>query len=399
MSEIKSVPFTRPLRVLVVEDNSVDRRMLESMLTEAEHATSLLKIAQTLKEAFDLLKENEFDAVILDLNLPDSQGEQTLIKLTQSFPQVAVVVNTGAYEDELGLRSLSYGAQDFLIKGKYNAYVLNKVLHYCLERKRLELELKKAYSDLKEMQSQLIQAEKMKVVGGLASGVAHEVKNPLATILYGATYLTEQLKTMNDVRIDFVLENIRQATLRANDIIGDLLDFANVTKLNKERLNLNHIIDKSIALVKHEMDKNNVALKKHLYPGIPDVLMDANRIEQVLINVILNAVHAMTHGGTLEIKTFSRKVDHDDRDFSRLNPDRFFDGETIVVVDVEDTGTGIAPDQLDKVFDPFFTTRRALGGIGLGLSVCRNIMDLHEGEIVLENKDKSGARARIILKA
>src|SRR3990167_3649308 len=190
--------FTQPLKILVVEDNAIDRRILETMLHESSHPVSLLKSTETWAGAIQLLEQHPFDVVILDLNLPDSEGKDTLTSLSARYPEVTIVINTGAYEDELGINTLSYGAQDFLVKGKYTAYVLHKALHYALERKRLERELTAAYQRLQETQAQLLQMEKMKVVGALASGIAHEVKNPLATILYGVTYLRQQLNPADD---------------------------------------------------------------------------------------------------------------------------------------------------------------------------------------------------------
>ncbi|MCA9399520.1 MAG: response regulator, partial [Candidatus Omnitrophica bacterium] len=230
--------FKTPLKVLIVEDNQVDRHMLESLLSENSANVSFLKSTDSLKAAVNLLDQYEFDTVVLDLNLPDSEGKDTLIKLSQQYPELAIVVNTGAYEDDLGIKTLSWGAQDFLVKGKYTAYGLNKSLHFANERKRLEAELKQAQQKIKDAQAQLVQAEKLKVVGGLAAGVAHEVKNPLATILYGVTYLIQVLKEP-DEKVKFVLDNIKDATNRANAIITDLLDYSGLTKLNMEKGDLN----------------------------------------------------------------------------------------------------------------------------------------------------------------
>ena len=141
------------------------------------------------------------------------------------------MVNTGAYQEDIGLDTLSIGAQDFLVKGKYDSYVLIKSLHYAVERKRIELELKRAYQKIKEAQFQLIQAEKLKVVGGLASGVAHEVKNPLSTLLYGVTYLSKSLSE-KDSKIESVLANMKEAINRANDIVTDLLNFSSLASMD-----------------------------------------------------------------------------------------------------------------------------------------------------------------------
>lgn len=386
--------FVTPLRVLVVEDNLVDQRILESMLTESPHITSFLKITSTSAEAIKLLEQHEFDIIVLDLNLPDSRGVETLMQINSRFPHIAVVVNTGAYEDELGLQTLSLGAQDFLLKGKYNAYVLNKVLHYCLERKRLEMELRKTVNQLKETQNQLIQTEKMKVVGGLASGIAHEVKNPLSTILYGVTYLAEQIK-VDDPNYEKVLLNIREATDRANHIITDLLDFASISKLSKSSVPIVPLIDKSLSIVSFEIEQKRIHVEKQYAPDTPKILIDSNRIEQVLVNVILNAINAMGHEGHLTIKTNTFTLPNDLTGHTHLNAQHFKPNAEVLEINIEDDGSGVSDANLSKVFDPFFTTRRAQGGVGLGLSVCKNIMDIHEGAISLKNLSTGGVKVTL----
>ncbi|MCK5179957.1 MAG: response regulator, partial [Candidatus Omnitrophica bacterium] len=302
--------YKQSLKVLVVEDNLIDRRILESMLLEASDSTSLLKSSDSLAGALQLMSQYTFDVVILDLNLPDSHGEETLLKLNRQYPSVAVVINTGAYEDEVGLETLSFGAQDFLIKGKYNAYILNKALYYAVERKRVESELVNAYRKVKEAQDQLIQSEKMKIVGGLASGVAHEVKNPLATLLYGVTYLSQSFSEV-DPNVDSVFENMKQAINKANDIVTDLLNFASLTSLEKKKEHLDAIIKRALSLVRHEFSRNHISVVKKIEKSLPEVMVDKNRIEQVLVNLILNAVHAMPEGGDIMVKAYSRTLSED----------------------------------------------------------------------------------------
>ncbi|MBF0384547.1 MAG: response regulator [Candidatus Omnitrophica bacterium] len=389
--------FDYPLKVLVVEDNEVDKKVIESMLNDPTSSISYIKLTNTLNSALKILKESKFDAVVLDLNLPDSKGVGTLEKLNKRFPEIAIIVNTGAYEDELGLQTLTLGAQDFLVKGRYTSYVLNKVLHYCLERKRAEVELKRAYAQLKETQGQLVQAEKMKVVGGLASGIAHEVKNPLSTILYGVTYLIQQLKSPSR-DVETVLTNIKEATNKANNIITGLLDFASLSKVDREKADLNHVIERALALASHLISKNKINVVKKYQTTLPKINIDVNRIEQVLINLILNSVYAMPKGGKIVLISKSEILNENMPEIPLEDRDKFEPGDEVAVISIEDSGCGLSQEVSKQLFDPFFTTRRAKGGTGLGLSVSKNIMAIHEGSISVKNKKTGGAIAKIILK-
>ena len=391
--------FTQPLKVLVVEDNAIDRRILETMLHESSHPVSLLKSTETLAGAIQLLEQHPFDVVILDLNLPDSEGKDTLTSLSARYPEVTIVINTGAYEDELGINTLSYGAQDFLVKGKYTAYVLHKALHYALERKRLERELTAAYQRLQETQSQLLEMEKMKVIVEIASGIAHEIKNPLATISCGATFLQGQIPSGDPANIQTALANIKEAVQKANGIVNELLSFAGKASASssKKPENLNEIIEKSLSLIRHEFHKKRIQVVGRLDQSIPQVNIDRNRIEQVLVNLMLNAVHASPQGGILELKTYCQTISEDHCRSYNLDKSKFKAGDTVIMCDVEDSGNGILPEHLQKIFEPFFTTKRDFGGVGLGLSITKSIMENHNGIVAIENiTDHTGVRARLV---
>ncbi|MBU0468511.1 MAG: response regulator [Candidatus Omnitrophica bacterium] len=389
--------FSRPLDVIIVEDNQVDARILESMLMDPPAIAKTLKIANTLSSAIKILEENEIEIAILDLNLPDSKGVETIVEISNRFPKLTIVINTGAYEDELGLEALSLGAQDFLLKGKYNSYVLNKILRYCLERKRSEIELKQAYETLKETQSQLIQSEKMKVVGGLASGVAHEVKNPLATILYGVTYLIDQVK-LDDDNYNLVLKNIREATDRANVIITGLLDFSTLNKFNKVEYDIVDVVEKSLLLVNYQIDKNIINVVKDYENNLAPLLIDVIRIEQVLVNILLNAIVSMDKSGRVLIKIYSSVISKNKKELPASDKDNFIAGQKVVIVEIDDVGNGIPDDEINNIFDPFYTSRRGIGGVGLGLSVSKNILENHGASIVIKNKVDAGVIAKLIFK-
>ncbi len=394
MSNKEGKKFDESIRVLIVEDNKVDRKVLEYMLYEY---ASFLKSTASFQEAMEELTKNKFDVIILDLNLPDISGAETLIKLNESYPDTAIVVNTGVYDEENGLDALAKGAQDFLIKGKYSAYTLNKSIRYAMERKRLELRLKTAYIELNKAQERLIYAEKMKVVGGIASGIAHEVKNPLSTIECGIVYLSENLN-IEDANCKKVLDEIKYAIKKANSIISDLLDFSAIKKLNKQKNDLNTVIKRTLSLLNHHIEKNKIRLNTNLDPTIPLVIIDSNRIEQVLINLILNAIKAMPDGGDLSVKTISKELQNTPEDTLLIEGTDYKPGDIVVIVTIEDTGCGIAKEDMDKLFQPFFTSSQNGDGIGLGLYVSRNIMELHHGIIRIENKEEGGVRAILVFK-
>ena len=279
--------------------------------------------------------------------------------------------------DEIGQLSRAFDKMtDDLKKTTTSIANLNKEI---AGRKQVEKELQEAYTGLKSAQSQLVQAAKMEVVGRLASGVAHEVKNPLAIILQGIEYLSEE-KQLRDKNILSVLKDMTDALRRADSVIKGLLDFSSLSEVNMVAENLNSVLETSLLLMKHQFDKYHIQVTRDLKKDIPAVKIDKNRIEQVFINLLSNAVYAMPNGGKLMVKTYTKK----------------FEGEIVIIAEIEDTGEEIPKDILDKIFDPFFTTRRAAEGTGLGLTVARNIVQMHNGRIEINNKEGGGVRATVI---
>ncbi len=263
--------------------------------------------------------------------------------------------------------------------------------------KSMLLDLKKAHDDLQDTQFQLFQSEKLKVVGRLASGVAHEVKNPLAIILQGVEYLAKKVPKDNQ-NVAEVINDITNAVHRADTVIKGVLDYSSLSDLKMELLDINSVIDITLLLVKHEFTQNHVEVTRFSSPNILKALIDKNKIEQVLVNLILNAVQAMSKGGKLTIKVDSRKVTIDDLAFNQMDDENLVLGETVVIVDIEDSGTGIPPEILNKIFDPFFTTKSGKGGTGLGLPIVKNIVNLHKGKLTIQNIEGAGVRSRIYLK-
>lgn len=273
-----------------------------------------------------------------------------------------------------------------------------------LEKNRKQLlqtlsELEKSHEDLKAAQNLLIQAEKLESVGRLAAGVAHEVKNPLAIIQSGIDYL-RQTDIVKDRTISTVLTDMREALVRADSVVRGMLDFAGSQEIGLKKEDVNTIIEKSFTLIRHDFNRRNIQIKNELAKDLPPVLADASRIEQVLINLFINALQAMPNGGTITVRTYTKVIKPEEA-MSGLQVWglRLFEpNETIVVVEVDDTGTGIPPEILPRLFEPFCTSKKSSKGTGLGLAVSKKIMEMQGGTIEIFNRPEGGVRARLILR-
>jgi len=206
---------------------------------------------------------------------------------------------------------------------------------------------------------QLGQSEKLASIGRLAAGIAHEINNPLTGVLTFATLMQEKPNLDDQDRED--LELIVRETTRVRDIVRGLLDFARESPHEKRLLHLNGIIRRTTRLLRNQKEFRHITIEEKLDEDIPWMLGDENQIQQVLLNLALNACEAMPDRGTLTISTFT------------------LDGQ--IIVTVADTGHGIKPEDVNKIFDPFFTTKPAGKGTGLGLSVSYGILQQHNGLI------------------
>jgi signal transduction histidine kinase len=257
------------------------------------------------------------------------------------------------------------------------------------------VELKMAYDELKEMQNKLIQSEKLKAIGQLASGVAHEMRNPLGIIMQGVAYL-EQIISPEVKEPRETLAMVKDSAQRADRIVISLLDFSRAANLELHPENIDSILENSLNLVKTEL--KNIEVAREIKKDLPKVSVDKNKLTQVFINLFMNAIHAMPEGGKLTIRGFVKQMEEAGNSADGRSGDSFQAGEKAVVVEIEDTGTGISEENLKKIFDPFFTTKGAGKGTGLGLSVSQNIIIMHKGLIEVKSQLKKGTRIIITLK-
>lgn len=265
------------------------------------------------------------------------------------------------------------------------------------ELARNEAALRKSNEALKSAQLQLIQAEKMESIGTLAAGVAHEVKNPLAILMMGLTYLEKKL-THPDENLRNVLGEMREAISRADSIARGLLNFASTHQLAVQPEDLNQLIRQTLRLLRHAMKEARVELVDCLEEDLPAVSADKHQIQQVLVNLFMNSIQAMPSGGKIEVRTYAREITESSFSAGSRQGDRLWVGDHVVVVEIRDTGPGIPDEHLIKIFDPFFTTKPTGVGTGLGLPVSKKIIELHGGMLDLKNADGGGVVATLQLR-
>ncbi len=237
-------------------------------------------------------------------------------------------------------------------------------------------ELNVREASLKKAQLALVQSEKMAAVGTLSAGLAHEVKNPLSAVL-GYAQLAKRKLTQPEA-LEKHLDIIENETRRCNEIIGNLMQFSRAEKGEFSEVAVNAVIEKSIGIVDHQLSLNGVTIEKNLAPEIPPILGIANQLQQVLMNLSINAQQAMGESGG--VLSFSSVVD-----------------SSSVLITVDDTGPGIPDDVAANIFEPFFTTKEAGEGTGLGLSVTYGIIQEHDGDIRVMGNPNGGARFEIRL--
>ena len=276
-------------------------------------------------------------------------------------------------------------------------------IHDVTERQRAEeqltqtlKDLQKSHEEFKTTQGQLIQAGKMEAIGQLASGVAHEVRNPLAIILQGIDFLEREVGSGSKDALE-ALRMIRQAAFRADKIIRGLLSFAKAGELELHALPMAQVIDTSLDLVSKQMAFKDVQVTREIPRNLPLAMADENQMIQVFINLFLNAVQSMPSGGKLAVQCFAKKMTQPGNGVGVRRSAVFKVGQTVLVCQIEDTGVGIPEEKLCKVFDPFFTTKPPGEGTGLGLAITKTIVERHRGFISIESEEGRGTRVTVML--
>jgi two-component system NtrC family sensor kinase len=233
-------------------------------------------------------------------------------------------------------------------------------------------------SELETRQEQLIQAGKLAALGTFSSSIAHELNNPLNNISLSADTLLEELPSLDQKEAKEIITDIITQTERATAVVKNLLDFSRAKTPSTERLEIKDVLAKTEKLIANELRLNGIRVEDHVPLNLPPVMGDMQELQQVFLNLLVNSIQAMPAGGTITLEAGEESSGY-------------------IRIEVSDTGPGIAPGNIDHIFDPFYTTKEVGKGTGLGLSIVNGIVKKHGGYIEVKSKLKAGTTFSIFL--
>ncbi|HYE92962.1 MAG TPA: response regulator [Terriglobales bacterium] len=357
--------------ILIVDDEPVNVRVLDRMLAAAGY-TELVSTTDP-RQVLGLFRERQPDLVLLDLMMPYLDGFAVLEQLRAEIPAGAylpVLILTADATTETRRRALDAGAHDFLTKPFEHFEALLRIRNL-LQTRRLHVALEAHNRSLEETvrqrSAQLLQSEKVAAMGSLLAGVAHELNNPLSVLSGHAQLLTE-----DDIPgVGQRATQIQNAADRCVRIVRNFLALARQRPPERAATRLRAVIEGSLELLAYELRTDNVAVTTDVEAGLPVLWADAHQLHQVLVNLITNAHHAMRRQSAPRTLTIS----------ARHEPET-----ARVRLAVADSGPGIPEAVRAQIFEPFYTTKPAGEGTGLGLSLCRGIIVEHGGTIAVDTE-------------
>ncbi len=356
----KSVERKKKADILLVEDNPDDAFFIREALMKYD-PNLFIDTVNNGSECLEKLSEGEYHAMILDYRIPFIDGISVLDEIKKRGYSLPVIMVTGFGNESIAVESMKKGLYDYVIKSHSYLEELPIAVSRALESHKLKKEKKK-------LERQLIQSEKMVSIGTLASGVAHEINNPLQGI---STYAEMIMEMDNLPAIKEFSQKIMDLSTRIANTVSSLCHFSrNISQDEAASILLNEIIDEAIRLATLSPEFININIQKE-YHASTSFKGNAIEITQVFVNLLNNAKDAMNGAGQLTIHTR--------------------DGDKFTETKITDTGSGISKDIAKQIFDPFFTTKDPGKGTGLGLSIAQRIVERHRGEIHMEDKAEKGA--------
>lgn len=370
--------MTKSLRILHLEDNLMDAELIKSILRK-EAPGCRIDSVQTRKGFQKALEEAGYDLILSDYSGPDFDGKTSLRFCKQNHPETPFIFVSGSMGEDTAIDSLLGGATDYVLKEKL------KRLGPAVSRALREV---KEREEKKSLEIKFLQAQKMEVVGQLAGGIAHDFNN-LLSVIHGHLQLLLMRKNIDPELLES-LRDMHLAAETAGNLTQQLLTISRKQPLRSVIMDVNLVVA-SLTKLLGRVIGGNIVLEAECLPEKLFVKADSGMLEQVIMNLVINARDAMPDGGRINLK--SGKVEILEGDDTGINrrPGKF------ICLSVADTGTGIPAEIISVMFDPFFTTKEAGKGTGLGLATVYGIVKQHQGWLEVDTKLGEGTEFRVYL--
>lgn len=377
-----------PVRILLVEDNPGDARLLRETLRDAGSLRFDLVHADRLSDALDRIRAEPADVVLLDLSLPDAHGMDTVARMLEAAPAVPIIVLTGLADETVAVQAVQAGAQDYLVKGTVEGGTLGRAIRYAMERKRLETERAELLRNEREARAAAEAAVNAR--DEVLRIVAHDIGNSLSAVKIHAMVLERTLPA-DGVEARKRTEAIRHLTQQMDRLRQDLLDVAAIEagrlSFEPHETALGEVVDDVLGTVAGMAGEKGLTVECAVPADLPAVWADRERLHQVLSNLVGNAVKFTPAEGRIRVSAAVQDAEDGE-------------GGVEVRVAVADTGPGISAEHLPHVFDRFWqarSTRRA--GAGLGLAIARGVVEAHGGRIWATSQPGQGTTFEFTLPA
>lgn len=377
--------LTKP-HILIVEDTESDVELIEYELRRAGIEFTSSRVEEESQFLAELAQRPPH-LILSDYSLPGFSGLQALLLVKRLECDAPFILVTGSQTEEVAVECMKEGATDYILKS--NLIRLPSAVQNALKRREAERDKAEALEALRKSEEQLQQSQKLEAVGRLAGGVAHDFNNLLTAIIGYSDLALRRLPERDPLQRD--LEEIKKAGERASALTRQLLAFSRKQVLRPRVINLNEVIADLERMLRRTIGED-IVFKAKLQPDLGNVKADPSQMEQVIINLAVNARDAMPEGGKLLIETANICLDESyARQHVSVVPGNF------VMVAVSDTGTGIDEETKRRIFEPFFTTKEAGKGTGLGLSTVYGIIKQSGGNIWVYSEVSRGTTFKVYL--